>query len=388
VWQCRRTTEICRDLQIHSDLFRKKTGLPVDAYFSGTKIKWILENVPNLQPETLLFGTIDTWLIWNLTGGKVHATDFTNASRTLIFNIQRKEWDVELCKLLEIPMHLLPEVRPSGSDFGKTITIPAIDGVPVVGVAGDQQAALFGQICTKDGDLKNTYGTGCFLVLNTGNRYIESQKGLITTLAIDADCKPCFALEGSVFIAGAAIQWLRDEMKLIEQSADSEAAALAVDDNGGVYFVPAFVGLGAPHWDSEARGTIVGLTRGTNRNHLIRAALESMAYQTYDILKTMETETGLTVPKLFVDGGASSNNFLMQFQADIIDRPVVRPANIESTALGAAFLAGLATGYWHNLPELIAVKHNDRTFLPAMNSNRRTALLAGWQKALRQTMTL
>lgn len=387
VWQCRRTTEICRMLQPHAEVIRDKTGLPVDAYFSGTKINWILENVGHLNPDNLLFGTIDTWLIWKLTAGQVHATDFTNASRTSIFNIRQKRWDPELCSLLSIPLNILPEVKRSGDDYGKVISIPAIAGVPITGVAGDQQAALFGQTCVKDGELKNTYGTGCFIMMNTGNHFIKSQKGLITTLAADENGGPCYALEGSVFIAGAAIQWLRDEMKLIECSADSEVAALTVCDNGGVYFVPAFVGLGAPHWNMEARGVIVGLTRGTNRNHIIRAALESMAYQTYDILQTMEAETGLTIQKLLVDGGAAANNFLLQFQADIINKPVMRPENIESTSLGAAFLAGLTIGYWKNSGELIAHKYCERTFRPAMEDSRRNDLITGWQKALRQTMT-
>jgi len=387
VWQCRRTTAICRTLQPHSEIIRDKTGLPVDAYFSGTKIKWILENVRNLNPDNLLFGTIDTWLIWKLTAGQVHATDFTNAARTLILNIRQKRWDPELCNLLSIPINILPEVKRSGDDYGKVVSIPSIAGIPITGVAGDQQAALFGQTCVKDGELKNTYGTGCFIMLNTGDHFIKSQKGLITTLAVDQNSEPCYALEGSVFIAGAAIQWLRAEMGLIKCSADSEAAALTVSDNSGVYFVPAFVGLGAPHWNMDARGAIVGLTRGTNRNHIIRAALESMAYQTYDILKVMETETGLTIQKLLVDGGAAANNFLMQFQADILNKPVMRPENIESTSLGAAFLAGLTIGYWKNIGELIANKYCERTFLPIMDENRRHDLIAGWQKALRQTMT-
>jgi len=386
VWQCRRTSDICRTLQPHSKLFHEKTGLPIDAYFSGTKIKWILENVPGLCPQDLLFGTIDSWLIWKLTAGQVHATDFTNASRTLIFDIRQKCWDKELCDILAIPPNILPDVRCSGDYYGTVQSIPSIAGVPILGVAGDQQAALFGQTCVKNGELKNTYGTGCFIMMNTGQKFVESQKGLLTTLAIDANGKPCYALEGSIFIAGAAIQWLRDEMKMIEKSADSEGAALAIADNGGVYFVPAFVGLGTPYWDSEVRGIITGLTRGTNCNHIIRAALESMAYQTNDVLQTMETETNLKIPKLFVDGGASANNFLMQFQADISNKPVLRPTNIESTSLGAAFLAGLKINYWQNIDELCSRKQYDRTFQPNINQTDRKLLIAGWQKALRQTM--
>ncbi|PIS30013.1 MAG: glycerol kinase [Candidatus Marinimicrobia bacterium CG08_land_8_20_14_0_20_45_22] len=386
VWQCRRTTEICQSLKPFEPFFREKTGLPIDAYFSGTKIKWILENVPD-DPTDLLFGTIDTWLIWKLTNGKVHATDFTNASRTLIYNIRKKCWDEELCRLLSIPMNILPTVKNAIDDFGVVETIPAIDGVPIAGVAGDQQAALFGQNCIKNGEVKNTYGTGCFIMMNTGDRYIASHKGLLTTLAIGGSGEPCYALEGSIFIGGAAIQWLRDELKMIEKASDSEAAAYAVNDNGGVYLVPAFVGLGAPHWDMEARGVLVGLTRGANRNHIIRAALESMAYQTHDVLKTMEEETGISIAKLFVDGGAVANNFLMQFQADIIGCPVFRPLNIESTSLGSAFLAGLKSGFWKSNADLISVKQCDRTFSPEMRDSQRDRLIVGWQKAVRQAKT-
>lgn len=386
VWQCRRTAEMCEQLKPKAELFRRKTGLPVDAYFSGTKIKWLLDHVKGCDLKNLLFGNIDTWLIWKLTNGKVHATDYTNASRTMIFNIVEKKWDEELCRLLNIPTSILPKVKKSVDDYGAVESIPEVAGVPIYGDAGDQQAALFGQACFEAGQMKNTYGTGCFLLMNTGSKAIFSKKGLVTTLAVDGAGEPCYALEGSVFIAGAAIQWLRDELKILPKSGDSEAAALAVPDNGGVYLVPAFVGLGAPHWNMQARGVIVGLTRGSNRNHLIRAALEAMAYQTYDVLATMEAETGIPVVKLAVDGGAVTNNFLMQFQADILNRPVIRPLIIESTSLGAAYLAGLKAGVWHNSQELVHLKSIEREFIPAMEELKREELLKGWQKALRQAM--
>lgn len=386
VWQCRRTADLCEQLKSKEELFRSKTGLPVDAYFSGTKIQWLLENVKGYQTENLLFGNIDTWLIWKLTNGKVHATDFTNASRTLIFNIIEKKWDGELCRLLNIPLSILPEVKKSVDDYGVVEAIPAIAGVPIYGNAGDQQAALFGQACFDAGQIKNTYGTGCFLLLNTGRDAIFSKNGLVTTLAVNGKGEPCYALEGSVFIAGAAIQWLRDELKILPKSGDSEAAALAVPDNGGVYLVPAFVGLGAPHWNMQARGVIVGLTRGSNRNHIIRAALEAMAYQTYDVLTTMEDETGIEADKLAVDGGAVENNFLMQFQSDILNKPVVRPSIIESTSLGVAYMAGLKAGIWKNSQELADLKSIEKEFIPSMAEQKRNELLKGWQKALRQAM--
>ena len=386
VWQCRRTADICAQLKDREKIFRSKTGLPVDAYFSGTKIKWLLENVKGVDLHNLLFGTIDTWLIWNLTKGQVHATDYTNASRTLIFNILDKKWDPDLCRRLDIPHTILPQVKRSMDDYGAVESIPEIKGVPIYGVAGDQQSALFGQTCFEQGEIKNTYGTGCFLLMNTGEKVFFSEKGLVTTLAVDGKGSPCFALEGSVFIAGAAVQWLRDELKMIKDAAESEAAALAVNDNGGVYMVPAFVGLGAPHWDMQARGVIVGLTRGSNRNHLIRAALEAMAYQTYDVLSTMEDETGIKAEKLIVDGGAVKNNFLMQFQADILGKPILRPSIIETTSLGAAYLAGLKAGIWKSQNDLSALKSIEQEFFPKMENKIRLALLDGWQKALRQTM--
>lgn len=387
VWQCRRTAGYCEQLLEHEATFRSKTGLPVDAYFSGTKIKWILENVKGHPPEDILFGTVDSWLIWKLTGGKVHATDYTNASRTLLFNLTEKKWDPELCGLLGVPASILPEVRRSIDDYGVVESIPSLAGVPIFGVAGDQQAALFGQACFSPGEIKNTYGTGCFVVMNTGAEAISSRRGLITTLAVDGNGEPCYALEGSIFIAGAAIQWLHEELGILEKPSDSEAAARSVEDNGGVYLVPAFVGLGAPHWDMQARGALVGLTRGTNRHHVIRAALESMAYQTCDVLSAMEQETGLKTRKLAVDGGAASNDFLMQFQADILDRPVSRPRIIESTSLGAAYMAGLKAGLWKDSEELIRLKTEEREFIPSMDGQSRQRLLNGWQKALRQAMT-
>ncbi len=386
VWQCRRTASVCEDLREHEARFKSKTGLPLDAYFSGTKIKWLLENVPDLQGKELKFGTIDTWLIWMLTGGKVHATDYTNASRTLLFNIESMEWDAELCELLNIPMSILPDVRFSADEYGRVESIPALQGVPIAGVIGDQQAALFGQRCFDAGQVKTTYGTGAFMLLNTGREKVLSEHGLLTTIAADGAGKPCYALEGSVFIAGAAIQWLRDELQLIHSADETEAAALAVEGNGGVYLVPAFVGLGAPHWNMHARGTIVGLTRGSNRNHIIRAALESMAFQTFDLLTTMEKETGVSIKKMNVDGGATANNFLMQFQADLLQMPLVRPEMAETTALGAAYLAGMYVGIWEDGTALRALDRPEEGFRPQMAVSERDALLNGWQKALRQTM--
>ncbi len=386
VWQCRRTAGYCDRLGEYEPLFRAKTGLPVDPYFSGTKIKWILQNVKGYRLDDLLFGTIDSWLIWKLTGGKVHATDYTNASRTLLYNIKEKRWDEELCSLLQVPISILPEVKRSIDDYGVVESHSQLPDIPITGVAGDQQAALFGQTCFSEGQIKNTYGTGCFVMMNTGSQGISSRKGLITTLAVDGSGGPCYALEGSIFIAGAAIQWLRDELGVLEDASHSEKAARSVDNNGGVYMVPAFVGLGAPHWDPQARGTIVGLTRGTNKNHIIRAALESMAYQTYDVLSTMEAETHMRAKDLAVDGGAAKNDFLMQFQADIINRPVIRPSVIESTSLGAAYMAGLKAGMWKTQEELIRHRRYQKEFRPSMGEKSRERLLEGWQRAIRQTM--
>jgi glycerol kinase len=387
VWQCRRTAPICESLKKYEPVFQARTGLPLDAYFSGTKIKWILKQVGSLPTNRLLFGTIDSWLIWKLTKGKVHATDFTNASRTLLFNIVDKIWDSELAKIVGVPLSMLPKVKDSMDDFGVIEAVEGLKGVPIYGVAGDQQAALFGQGCMERGTVKNTYGTGCFAILNLGDSLQLSQQGLLTTLAINREGKPCYALEGSIFIGGAVIQWLRDELQLIAKAADSEAAANKVPDSNGVYIVPAFVGLGAPHWDMEARGIITGLTRGANRNHLIRAALESIAFQSYDVLTLMESETGIAIKQLVVDGGAVANNFIMQFQSDILGKPVMRPAIIESTSLGAAYLAGLKAGFWSDIDEILKLKKVDRIFEPSMTADIREKYLKGWQKALRQATT-
>ncbi len=387
VWQCRRTQKECERLKKHKSLFWEKTGLPVDAYFSGTKIKWILDNVKGLKRDNLLFGTIDTWLIWKLTNGKVHATDYTNASRTLLFNIKSKKWDTKLCKILKIPQNILPEVKNSIDDYGVVSSIGKLKNVPIYGVAGDQQASLFGHTCFNLGQIKNTYGTGCFIMMNTASKFVLSKKGLITTLAVSSNGKPCYALEGSVFIAGASIQWLRDELKIIANSKESEKIAKKLKNNEGVYLVPAFVGLGAPHWDMEARGILTGLTRGSGKNHIVRAALESMAYQTHDILSVMNKETRTKIKTLAVDGGACANNFLMKFQADIINIPVLRPKVIESTSLGVAYMAGLKAGMWKNSKEIEKLKSLDRKFIPSMENTKRKNLLEGWNKALRQAMT-
>ncbi len=388
VWQCRRTSELCHRYSAEEELITTKTGLPLDAYFSATKIRWILDHCSILNPDNLLFGTVDSWLIWKLTGGRVHATDFTNASRTLLFNIREKKWDQELLELFEIPASLLPHVRNSMDDFGRVTALKELDGVPIVAVAGDQQAALFGQCCFEPASIKNTYGTGCFMVMNTGDTFIQSHNGLLTTLAINAAGMPCYALEGSVFIGGAVIQWLRDELKLIQHAGESEVMAREALTNGGVYLVPAFVGLGAPHWQMEARGAIVGLTRGTNRKHIVRAALESIAYQSYDVFQAMVADTGIVPKVLMVDGGAVSNAFLMQFQADILDVQILKPANIESTSLGVAYLAGLQTGIWQSSDELPALHKVQCIYTPAIEPETREMQLNGWQKALRQTMAV
>ena len=388
VWQCRRTSEMCSRYESAKASISFKTGLPLDAYFSATKIRWILEHCASLNPDNLLFGTVDTWLVWKLTGGKVHATDFTNASRTLLFNIRTKKWDEELLDIFGVPVSMLPEVRNPMDDFGRVSVLEEIYDVPITAVAGDQQAALFGQCCFESGSIKNTYGTGCFMVMNTGDSFIQSHNGLLTTLAINAAGKACYALEGSVFIGGAVIQWLRDELKLIRHSDESETMAREAMTNAGVYFVPAFVGLGAPHWKMEARGTLVGLTRGTNSNHIVRASLESIAYQTYDVFHAMVADTGMVPKSLMVDGGAVSNAFLMQFQADVLDVPILKPANIESTSLGVAYLAGLQTGIWDSSEELQALQKVQIMYSPVLDSGTRQKLLSGWQKALRQTMAV
>lgn len=386
VWQCRRTASICESLEPHGKLIKNKTGLPLDAYFSGTKAQWILSHASIRPGQKLKFGTIDTWLIWKLTGGEVHATDYSNASRTMLFNIHKKCWDPELCDLLKVPIDILPEVRNSADDYGVVTSISELNGIHIQGVAGDQQASLFGQQCFQKGETKNTYGTGCFIMMNTGSEAIESEYGLITTLAADPDGKPCYALEGSIFIAGAAIQWLRDELGLIQSAADSEAAAMSVTDTDGVYLVPAFTGLGAPHWDMEARGMLTGLTRGSNKNHIIRASLEAMAYQTYDVIQTMERETGVRITSLAVDGGATENNFLMQFQADMLQIDVQRVQYVETTALGVAFLAGLGVGIWDK-ETLKSFASQKTLFAPKLSENQRDSLIGGWNAAIKQVVT-
>ncbi len=390
VWQCRRTApEIARLEELGwAQRIRKKTGLIPDAYFSGTKIRWILENTPDARERAergeLLFGTIDTWLIWKLTGGKVHVTDYTNASRTMLFNIHELCWDAELTELLEIPASMLPEAKPSSCVYGETEESLFGGAIPVSGAAGDQQAALFGQCCFEAGDVKNTYGTGCFLLMNTGEKAVLSKNGLLTTIAATPGERVQYALEGSIFIGGAVIQWLRDELGLIEKSADSERFALQVKDTNGVYLVPAFTGLGAPWWDSAARGTIVGLTRGANRCHIIRAALEAIAYQSYDVCAAMSSEPDTPpIRSLKADGGASKNGFLMQLQSDVLGVAVSRPACVETTALGAAYLAGLAVGYWKDIAEIRENYSVEAVFTPTMEERERKALLDGWHKAVR-----
>lgn len=389
VWQCRRTSEYCDSLKEKglTEIFRQKTGLVIDAYFSGTKIKWILDNVPGARERAqrgeLLFGTVETWLIWKLTKGAVHVTDYSNASRTMLFNINTLEWDDEILKELDIPKCMLPEVKPSSWIYGEAD--PSFLGgcIPIAGAAGDQQAALFGQACFLPGEAKNTYGTGCFLLMNTGDQPVFSKNGLVTTIAWGLDGKVTYALEGSIFVAGAAIQWLRDEMRLIDSASDSEYMASKVKDTNGCYVVPAFTGLGAPHWDQYARGTIVGITRGVNKYHIIRATLESLAYQVNDVLTAMNGDSGIALAALKVDGGASANNFLMQTQADIIHAPVNRPVCVETTAMGAAYLASLAAGYWKNTDEIVKNWAVDRTFTPAITEEDRLARIKGWNKAVR-----
>ena len=390
VWQCRRTAPYCDSLQEAglADKIREKTGLLIDAYFSGTKIRWILQNVPEAKEladsGNLLFGTIDTWLIWNLTGGQVHATDYSNASRTMLFNIHTLEWDKEILELLEIPESILPEVRPSSGVFGNTLPLLFGAPIPVAGVAGDQQAALFGQACFSPGTAKNTYGTGGFLLMNTGDEPVSSKNGLVTTIAWGLDGKITYALEGSIFVAGAAIQWLRDELKLISSAAETEGLCKEVEDTCGVYMVPAFVGLGAPYWDPYARGILTGLTRGANRNHIVRATVESMAYQTYDVLHAMEQDAGIPLAELRVDGGAAANSFLLQFQSDITGVPVLRPSTLETTALGAAYLAGLAVGYWDNLTEIRRNWQVSAAFNPELTHEAAEEKMNGWHHAVKQ----
>jgi len=393
VWQCRRTAEICEELKSRGleDYVKENTGLIIDAYFSGTKVKWILDNVKGAREKAengeLLFGTVDTWLVWKLTGGKVHVTDFTNAYRTMLFNIKNLEWDKKILKELNIPESMLPEVRNSSEIYGKIrmgITIGEENGtsIPISGIAGDQQAALFGQAGFHTGDIKNTYGTGCFMLMNTGNKCIKSNNGLLTTIAIGIDGKVEYALEGSIFIGGAVIQWLGDELRFFDKASDTEYFAQQVDDNGGVYLVPAFVGLGSPYWDMYARGTIVGLTRGSNKNHIIRAALESIAYQSKDLINAMKEDSGIEINSLKVDGGATANNFLMQFQSDILNTKVLRPEIIETTALGAAYLAGLAVGFWKNKEEIKKNWRLNKEFKPDLPDNLREKYYIHWKKAV------
>ena len=389
VWQCRRTAGFCDKLIAEGleDMIRRKTGLKIDAYFSATKIKWILDHVEGARQRAergeLLFGTVETWLIWKLTKGKVHVTDYSNASRTMLFNINTLQWDEDILKLLDIPVTMLPEVKPSSCIYGESDPSYFGGSIPIGGAAGDQQSALFGQTCFQPGEAKNTYGTGCFLLMNTGEKPVFSDNGLLTTIAWGLDGKVNYALEGSIFVAGAAIQWLRDEMRLIDSSEDSEYMANKVPDTNGCYVVPAFTGLGAPHWDPYARGTIVGITRGVNKYHVIRATLESLAYQVNDVLKAMEADAGITLSSLKVDGGASANNFLMQAQADISNAPVNRPKCVETTAMGAAYLAGLATGYWKNKEEVLKNWAIDRIFTPEIQAEEREKKVKGWNKAVR-----
>jgi len=393
VWQCRRTADICTQLKAdgHESYIRKTTGLVVDPYFSGTKIKWILDHVEGARERAekgeLLFGTVDTWLVWKLTQGRSHVTDYTNASRTMLFNIHTKQWDDKMLELLDIPKAMLPKVCNSSEIYGQT-NIGGKGGVriPVAGIAGDQQAALYGHLCVDTGMAKNTYGTGCFMLMNTGDRAVESKNGLLTTIACNAKGQPCYALEGSIFMGGASIQWLRDELRLIHDSADSEYFATKVKDTNGVYVVPAFTGLGAPYWDPYARGAIVGLSRGVNRNHIVRATLEAIAYQTREVLDAMQSDSGEKLAALRVDGGAVANNFLMQFQADILDVKVERPKVREVTALGAAYLAGLAVGFWKDLEELRGKAIVERTFEPKQTPEKRTALYQGWKKAVQRAL--
>lgn len=392
VWQSRQTAGICEELKAKglSEEFHAKTGLVIDAYFSGTKVKWILDNVEGAREKAekgeLLFGTIDTWLIYKLTGGAVHVTDYSNASRTLMYNIKELKWDEKLLEYLTVPASMLPEVRPSSEVYGQTI--PAVLGgfVKIAGAAGDQQAALFGQNCFEPGDAKNTYGTGCFMLMNTGKDIFESKNGLVTTIAWGVDGKVEYALEGSIFVAGSAIQWLRDGLDVIDAASDSEWVAKHVKDNGGVYLVPAFVGLGAPYWDMNARGMLIGITRGTTKAHVVRATLESMCYQTMDVLKAMEADSNITLHSLRVDGGACANNLLMQFQADVLGVPVDRPQVIETTALGAAYLAGLAVGVWNNKEELKNSWKLDTRFEVKMPADEAAKLYKGWNKAVKHSM--
>ncbi len=391
VWQCRRTANICDELKRRGleKTIREKTGLVIDAYFSATKLKWILDNVPSARQRAergeLCFGTVDTWLMWKLSRGKIFATDYSNASRTMLFNINTLDWDDDILRELDIPRSILPEVKPSSGLFGCTDANFLGGSIPIAGVAGDQQSALFGQTCFEAGEAKNTYGTGCFLLMNTGTRPVMSENGLVTTIAWGLNGRVNYALEGSIFVAGAAVQWLRDELKLIESAADSEYMAAKVKDTNGCYVVPAFTGLGAPHWDQYARGTIVGLSRGTNKYHIIRATLDSICYQVNDVLCAMQADSGIKLNQLRVDGGASANNYLMQTQSNIINAPVVRPSCVESTAMGAAFLAGLAVGYWADMQALLLSRQAEREFCPTISEKVRNERIRGWLRAVERS---
>ena len=393
VWQSRQTAGICEDLKAKglSDMVRDKTGLLIDAYFSGTKVKWILDNVEGAREKAdrgdLLFGTIDTWITWKLSGGQAHVTDYSNASRTLMYNIYDLSWDAELLEALTVPASMLPEVKPSSEVYATTAPNSFFGyEIPIAGIAGDQQAALFGQACYEEGMAKNTYGTGCFMLMNTGEKAVKSDNGLLTTIAWGVDGKVEYALEGSVFVAGSAIQWLRDGLRMFADAKDSEAYARRVDSTDGVYVVPAFVGLGTPYWDSDVRGSIFGLTRGTTKEHFVRATIESLAYQTKDVLSAMEADSGIAIKTLRVDGGATGNDFLLQFQSDILGAEVERPVIVETTALGAAYLAGLAVGFWKDRAEIAAKWNKDKTFEVAMDDTTRDELYSGWQKAIKASM--
>ncbi len=392
VWQCRRTSDYCNGLKekgFHKTI-QQKTGLVIDAYFSGTKLKWILDNVPNAREKAengdLLFGTVDTWLLWNLTKGEIYATDYTNASRTMLFNIHKLQWDDEILQELNIPKNMLPKVYPSSNVFGETAKSIFGSKIKIGGIAGDQHSALFGQCCFKEGMVKNTYGTGCFILMNTGDKAVKSENGLLTTIAWGVDGKVEYALEGSVFIAGASVQWLRDGLRVIEDASLSEYYASKVENTNGVYVVPAFTGLGAPYWQQYARGTVVGLTRGVQKEHFVRATLEGIAYQSNDVIEAMQLDSGVTVKQIKVDGGACSNNFLMQFQSDIMNVEVVRPKVTESTALGAVFLAGLAVGYYKDKDEIIKKVQVEKTFTPNMEDEERKKLIKGWKRAVKCAM--
>jgi glycerol kinase len=392
VWQDRRTATYCDELKAAnlSSAIRERTGLIIDAYFSATKLKWILDNVSGARKKAengeLAFGTIDTWLAWKLSGGSLHVTDVSNASRTMLLNIHTGQWDKDLLQLFTIPENMLPEVKPSSHIYGSTGSFVPDSRIPIAGIAGDQQAALFGQQCTQPGMVKNTYGTGCFMLMNTGEKVIASNNNLLTTIAWKVNDKTEYALEGSVFIAGAVVQWLRDELKIIRTSSEVQELAKQVTDSDGVYIVPAFAGLGAPYWNQHAKGTMFGITRGSNRSHIARAALDSIAYQTYDVLKAMEADSGITIKELRVDGGATVNNQLMQFQSDILNSKVVRPKITETTALGAAYLAGLAVGYWKNIADIQNQWQMDKEFLPGISEERRQEFVAGWQRAVKASI--